>query len=703
MVNYYDKTRSPVIQADGRVLGRIRPGVKLSRPSERETDYRFFVEPLSPLPKGFEEAKGYGFTGFMNQLGYALSTFSTEEEAEKELQRSFGDSYVTFTPLIRNHKYFVVGELVKEHALPAIKDEQDFIPIPVFGDENNQVFGGDVNQFCYHILHNKPLPGLSKKFWDFDQNPPFIVMDTGIKKGTPSRYMFFSPVSSSRRFDEVSVGEGGAYFKLKSSPLSYGWIDFSDEETGQHILRCHNTPLWFMSRETAEKICKQGMPVPDDGDIMKKEHLEPKETLVMEAKETILHKPEEELSPQEKLDRTVQEMMADKKPAARTKKPQEAADSQAAKAEPAAEMEKSHEPSEHDFVSRFISRVRERGYLYDTKDLCNFHVSMKSSRLVILAGMSGTGKSGLVRLYGEALGLPAEQVAFLPVKPSWMDDSDILGYLDWEHMVYRPADTGLADLLVEASQHPDKLYIVCFDEMNLARVEHYFAQFISVLEKENNRVIRLYNPALSPRVYNSSRYPAEIPVGHNIIFTGTVNVDESTFHFSDKVLDRANVITLKQGKFTAMKHLRRVALPRGEEISASVYQSFRQATPEMLLSEKELAFLDALNEAFENSGVNCGIGYRVAIDLNHYLANIPEGFSFTRREGLDCQAVQRILTKIRGSAEQLRHLVYCTEDGQVKGSLMDVLDAYREVSDFEECRSALKKKARELALYDYTI
>lgn len=112
-----------------------------------------------------------------------------------------------------------------------------------------------------------------------------------------------------------------------------------------------------------------------------------------------------------------------------------------------------------------------------------------------------------------------------------MDDGDVLGYVDMKNMVYRSADTGLAELLIDAAAHPEKQYIVCFDEMNLARVEHYFAQFISVLEKEDHPMIRLYNPSLAPRLYNSEKYPPEIPVGRNVLFTGTVNVDESTCHF----------------------------------------------------------------------------------------------------------------------------------------------------------------------------
>ena len=85
---------------------------------------------------------------------------------------------------------------------------------------------------------------------------------------------------------------------------------------------------------------------------------------------------------------------------------------------------------EQEFIAQFLSCVEQKGFLYDKKDLYNFHVAAKSSKLLILSGMSGIGKSALVRLYGEALGLSASQMAFLPVRPSWMDDGDILGYLD---------------------------------------------------------------------------------------------------------------------------------------------------------------------------------------------------------------------------------------------------------------------------------
>ena len=90
-------------------------------------------------------------------------------------------------------------------------------------------------------------------------------------------------------------------------------------------------------------------------------------------------------------------------------------------------QEKPAADTEKMFLNRLCRTAAAEGLLYEDRDLINFHVSVKSSRLVILAGMSGTGKSRLVTLYGETLGLPPEQVRVLPVRPSWMDDGGYSG------------------------------------------------------------------------------------------------------------------------------------------------------------------------------------------------------------------------------------------------------------------------------------
>lgn len=159
---------------------------------------------------------------------------------------------------------------------------------------------------------------------------------------------------------------------------------------------------------------------------------------------------------------------------------------------------------EWEFIEHFEAVAKKDGLFYTKKDLINFHAAVKSSSLVILSGLSGTGKSQLVQCYAKALGLIDDSFHMIPVRPNWNDDSDLIGFVDSMHMVYRPSDAGFINILMEACQerNKNKLYIICFDEMNLARVEHYFSQFLSILEMpEKSRVLRLYSSEYESRLY----------------------------------------------------------------------------------------------------------------------------------------------------------------------------------------------------------
>lgn len=684
-----ERIYSSLYQADGRVLGRIKSEVKVSRPGEGKKDYRFFVEALSPLPEEFKEMeeKGLYFTGFMNQLGYGFNMFDSEEEASKVLEKKYGNCLITFTPVLKNFKYFVITDIVKEFKNFKGSLEETYYPVPVFGDEKNPVFNGDIHKFCMHVLSGKPLPGLSKKHWVSQVEPPFVIAHTGnYDNHGKYRFLYLTPAHN-KTFKEAHIGEGGAYFDIGNHELSYGFIDLSDKEYNKEIIRCHEDPLWFIPENLIEKIRKQSNLWLSDEKIIPcsvshdgLQHVNKDSSTSMPI----------DIPSQKILDETVQLIMAETTNEIGNEKDSFTSNNTDAF-------------SEQEFIAQFLSCVEQKGFLYDKKDLYNFHVAAKSSKLLILSGMSGIGKSALVRLYGEALGLSASQMAFLPVRPSWMDDGDILGYLDKNSMLYYPSDTGLAELLVEASKHPEKMYMVCFDEMNLARVEHYFAQFISVLEKKDSRKIQLYNPSLENRVHNSHLYPAQISIGDNVLFMGTVNMDESTYHFSDKVLDRANVIMLHQRKFADMKSFCPVKDGLFVPISADAYRKFRAENKKVRLSNEELELLDALNEALQESRVSGGIGYRVAFDIDRYVENIPSLKDFTRGDGLDLQIVQRILTKVRGSREQLQTLLSMTDDGKVGGKLMDLFATYKNVSSFTESKKVLMRKAKELKLYDYTI
>lgn len=626
----------------------------------------------------------------MSRIGCGYNAFANEADALHYLKTVFGDAFVTFTPAIRNNKFFVLDDMQLEGTTSFMDADSHFYPIPAFGTVDQPPFSGDINKFCSHILTGKPLPGLSKKYWNNDVQPRVIVAATKNFEGKLGPWVVFAPLYDDA-FDSTVIGEGGAYFHVKNNgPLGYGVVDFKNSELFSHILRCTHSPLWYVPEEFIPDLRLKLKPVPSDGDLLADSGVlvnpfADGEPITLGSEEN----GEKGFSPED-VDKIIQGLMSreDREPVS--------------SGEEEITSEEQDTLKEADFLERLSETADRSGFLYDKDDLINFHISLKSSRLTILAGMSGTGKSGLVRLYGRALGLPESRVRFLAVRPSWMDDGDILGYVDMKNMVYRSADTGLAELLIDAAAHPDEMFLICFDEMNLARAEHYFAQFISVLEKEENPVIRLYNPSLRAKLYNGDAYPAEIPIGRNVLFTGTVNVDESTYHFSDKILDRANVITLHQGRFHDLLSLGKKEKTEWPEMPASLFESF--CVHEGLgLKEEELDLLDALNDAFHKSGIQCGIGFRIACQMGRYLENIPQGLSFTREEGLDAQVVQRILTKLRGSAQQLAALVSTSDKGELTGSLPEVLERFSRLSSFTGARKVLEEKARELKLYDYTI
>ncbi|MGN7396006.1 McrB family protein [Peribacillus frigoritolerans] len=362
---------------------------------------------------------------------------------------------------------------------------------------------------------------------------------------------------------------------------------------------------------------------------------------------------------------------------------------------------------EASFMKDFIEVTRDEGLFYHEKDLYNFHTAVKTGSLVILAGMSGTGKSKLVQAYAKTLGL-GNQYSLIPVRPSWTDDSDLIGYADTLNMVYRPGDSGLVNTLIKAENEPDKLFLICFDEMNLARVEHYFSQFLSVLEMdEGKRVLRLYNDELTNRFYNGSQYKPTLTIGDNVVFVGTVNIDESTHHFSDKVLDRANLISLSVLPFNYLFDIEeKKRNDKRDPVSKDIYNSFKNQQRPLALTEREVDFLWAIHEEIQIAKQSMGIGPRIIRQIDRYLKNLPIQGSLSRKEAFDLQLVQRIWTKLRGPEELLSELVgeYRLDDKQLENSkLLEIVSDFPDLSDFTVTKRVMLEKAKELRLNGYTI
>ncbi|NLY86705.1 MAG: AAA domain-containing protein, partial [Tissierellia bacterium] len=190
-----------------------------------------------------------------------------------------------------------------------------------------------------------------------------------------------------------------------------------------------------------------------------------------------------------------------------------------------------------------------RGFIYTYEDICNFYLCLKTKPFLILAGISGTGKSKLVKLFSEAINANNDNNRYriISVKPDWTDSTELFGYKNISDSFI----PGPLTLILDEASRPEnvnKPYFICLDEMNLARVEHYLSEYLSIIEsrgfKDNGRI---ETDKIFPEGYlptGHKYYNLRIP--ENLYIIGTVNMDDTTFAFSRKVLDRVNTIEFSE-------------------------------------------------------------------------------------------------------------------------------------------------------------
>lgn len=189
--------------------------------------------------------------------------------------------------------------------------------------------------------------------------------------------------------------------------------------------------------------------------------------------------------------------------------------------------------------------------------------------LVLLSGPVGTGKTKTIRTAGRLLGGRGRVV---PVRPGWLDSSDLLGFYDPLHRTYSPSP--FVDYLIEAGETPHRPFFLALDELNLARIENYGADLLSVLEYsgiepdgQDSSGLQLYAAEIHRRLLEERRtlkdktelnteeklrrgeldqllstYPSTLPLPQNLVLLGTLNADETTYDLSPKVIDRSYVL-----------------------------------------------------------------------------------------------------------------------------------------------------------------
>ena len=199
---------------------------------------------------------------------------------------------------------------------------------------------------------------------------------------------------------------------------------------------------------------------------------------------------------------------------------------------------------ECDNLSQLCERFRDfaasrMGLYYDIGVIRAFVSSLAVGRLIIMQGISGTGKTSLAYAFGKFIG---NDTAIMPVQPSWKDKTDMIGY--YNEFTGNFTETELLYVLYRANMSGG-VYIIVLDEMNIARVEYYFAEFLSVLELPDlsARKIEIVSDvrANAPKLFDDGK----LTVPDNVWFVGTANNDDSTLSISDKVYDRSSVIELQ--------------------------------------------------------------------------------------------------------------------------------------------------------------
>lgn len=194
---------------------------------------------------------------------------------------------------------------------------------------------------------------------------------------------------------------------------------------------------------------------------------------------------------------------------------------------------------------------KQEGFDYGIQDLRCFIAGMAMSRLHILQGISGTGKTSLPRLFARFAnsGVGKEGIKIVEVQAGWRDRQDLLGYYNAFERTYRQTEFLRALYEANTPRYQDTPYIVILDEMNLSRPEQYFADLLSALEgdsdegeaKERNLVLMDRPVDDAPRDFIDGR---KIRIPPNVWFVGTANHDETTLEFADKTYDRAHVLEL---------------------------------------------------------------------------------------------------------------------------------------------------------------
>lgn len=309
-----------------------------------------------------------------------------------------------------------------------------------------------------------------------------------------------------------------------------------------------------------------------------------------------------------------------------------------------------------DAVDGVVQFVAAKGFVFDPWQIAAFVTAVRTKPFVILAGISGTGKTKLPKLVAKATGAEFRRI---PVRPDWTDSSELLGY---ERL--GQGTTFVPGLLLrvarEAQENPKTQFFVLLDEMNVARVEYYLAEVLSHLEERTPQADG--SIASDPLVETASDPEwANVRLPGNLTIVGSVNMDETTFGFSRKVLDRSFVIEFSTVSLSTVKEL-------GDTVATAAWPAANWQPTSLSLAEhpdhghpdvgRVIAALETINDAL--SPMQMQVGYRVRDEIAMFVLSAldcPDSFVGDDESvinPLDLAIAMKVLPRIQGTGPTLR-------------------------------------------------
>jgi len=333
-------------------------------------------------------------------------------------------------------------------------------------------------------------------------------------------------------------------------------------------------------------------------------------------------------------------------------------------------------------LNSFLLKAGEAGLIFSPQLVQRFIASLLTKPFVICSGLSGSGKTKLAQAFVQWICENERQYKIIPVGADWTNREPLLGYPNGlDPKSYVTPDSGALQLILEASKdkNQSKPYFMILDEMNLSHVERYFADFLSIMESKEKMKLysgeKRYTQYTKVNEYDEENFiPYEIEWPNNLFIIGTVNIDETTYMFSPKVLDRANVIEFRitpnemQNFFKSRKELNMKELfiykdkskgGAGQSMGENFFQLAQEKT---ITTIPEIEGDDnILNKFFEELQiVGSEFGYRSATEIELLITKlgingliIKEGESIENNTKIDIAIMQKLLPKLHGSRKKL--------------------------------------------------